>query len=96
MNDNRKPKLFAQNSHIFLAGVMRCYFSHHEYILLEHNKGKQKAFVKGWKCFENGGNKNDCQYLPNIKKFIPTNPYFKYWHLGFECAHKHQRNLLVK
>ncbi len=59
-------------------------FSSHEYNLLRNNKGKQKAFVNGWKSAENGQPTIKCPYNPKAKDFIPTNPYYKAWHSGYE------------
>lgn len=47
-------------------------------------KGKRKAFEKGWKAKIEGKTENP--YKPRIKDWIPTNPYYKYWSLGFECC----------
>jgi hypothetical protein len=63
--------------------IEACYSSW-EYRILNGNKGKQKAYVKGWEAAENGINPSKCPYNPKIKDYIPTCPYFKSWHLGYE------------
>lgn len=52
--------------------------------MLNHNKGKQKAYVKGWTAAENEMEKSSCPYIPKVKDYIPTCPYFKAWHIGYE------------
>ncbi|NRA93261.1 MAG: hypothetical protein HRU26_11355 [Psychroserpens sp.] len=47
--------------------------------------GKRKAFERGWKSKQSGAQKKENPYDPRIKNFIATNPYYKYWDLGFEC-----------
>jgi len=73
----------ATNPACFLGAVSGC-FSSREYNLLRNNKGKQKAFVNGWKSAENGQLTSKCPYEPKVKDFVPTNPYYKAWHSGYE------------
>ena len=47
--------------------------------------GKRNAFEKGWKAKQSGAQMKDNPYSPRVKNFLPTNPYYKYWALGFEC-----------
>lgn len=67
--------------------VVRCFSDHHSYYSLPTN-GKKKAFQKGWEAAQQGLSKADCPYEARIKRLVPTNPYYKYWHLGFECCPK--------
>ena len=73
----------ATNPACFLGAVSGC-FSSSEYNMLRNNTGKQKAYVKGWNAAETGLSTKDCPYQPKIKDFVPTNPYYKYWHSGYE------------
>lgn len=64
---------------------------HIEYKFIpEACKGKRKAFEKGWKAKLNGNDKNP--YKPRMKGIMPTNPYFKYWSLGYECCSQEKLN----
>ena len=76
MNNSEKPQLHKHS-------VGGC-FSSAEYNMLRNNKGKQKAYVKGWKAAENGQSTKVCPYNPGIKFLVPANPYFKAWHSGYE------------
>ena len=71
------------NPQLHKHSVSGC-FSSAEYNMLRNNKGKQKAYVKGWESAENGLLKKDCPYQPKIKDLVPTDPYFKSWHSGYE------------
>jgi len=73
----------ATNPACFLGAVSGC-FSSPEYNMLRNNKGKQKAYVKGWEAAEIGLSPKSCPYKPKIKNLVPTDPYFKAWHSGYE------------
>ena len=73
----------AQNPQLHKHSVIGC-FSSNEYNMLRNNKGKQKAYVKGWEAAENGLSTKECPYQPKIKDLVPTCPYFKAWHSGYE------------
>lgn len=59
----------------------------YNYIVIA-GKNKRKAFVKGWNAAKTGNFK--CPYGAKIKTEahsplqMPTCPFYKYWHLGFE------------
>ena len=59
-------------------------FSSHEYNMLSNNKGKQKAYVNGWHASENGLPTSVCPYKPKVNYLIPSCPYYKAWHCGYE------------
>lgn len=75
-NENETPILR-------IGAVSGCYSSS-EYNMLRNNKGKQKAYVKGWEAAEKGLSTKECSYQPKIKDLVPTDPYFKAWHSGYE------------
>ena len=66
-----------------LGAVSGC-FSSLEYRQLNNNKGKQKAFVSGWNTAEKGLSAINCPYSPKVKGFLPTCPYYKSWHSGYQ------------
>ena len=72
-----------QNPQLHKHSVSDC-FSSSEYNMLRNNKGKQKAYVMGWEAAENGLSTKECPYQPKIKDFVPTDPYYKAWHSGYE------------
>lgn len=67
-----------------LGDVSIC-FSSLEYRHLNNNKGKQKAFVNGWNAAEKGLSAINCPYSPKVKGFLPTCPYYKSWHSGYQA-----------
>lgn len=76
MNTPHNPQLHKHS-------VSGC-FSSSEYNMLRNNKGKQKAYVNGWEAAEKGLSTKKCPYQPKIKDFVPTDPYYKAWHSGYE------------
>ena len=83
--DNLKDKVSneEQTQPSLLGGVRGC-FSSHEYNILSNNKGKQKAYVDGWQASENGLPTSKCPYKPKVLYLIPSCPYYKSWHCGYE------------
>jgi hypothetical protein len=49
-------------------------------------KGKRKAFKAGWEAQSCERPSDENPYDPRVKNQLPTNPYYKYWALGWECA----------
>lgn len=61
--------------------------NHIEYIIIPATcTGKRKAFEKGWKAKLKGKIQKENPYDPRMNDWLPTNPYYKFWDLGFECC----------
>lgn len=63
-----------------------------EYRILNNNKGKQKAFVMGWNVAQKGLSAINCPYNPKVKDFLPTCPYYKSWHSGYQSFFTYKKN----
>jgi len=74
---------YSESQQLNIADVSGC-FSSLEYRQLNNNKGKQKAFINGWNAAERGLSAINCPYSPKVKGFLPTCPYYKSWHSGYQ------------
>ena len=75
------------NPHLRQTNVISYFYEHHSYFVIpEKCKGKRMAFRKGWEAKQNGLTTKECPYDAKIINRQPTNPYYKYWHLGYECC----------
>ena len=82
---NHKTESEAQSPAFLVGAAISCFSNHHSYFTLP-TKGKKLAFQKGWEAKLKGNTSKDCPYDARVKNQLPTNSYYKHWHLGYECC----------